>query len=284
MSFLEIYTEPLSAELGSFLNEIKPNVERYSDAKQSAQKERMIIIGKVVEYQKQFPQRSADHRALSNAMAEEGWRRDTIDDNAIAYKAFKALSNNVNPEFRDIPEVASVSQLKELGRASDGTLLYDAAMCLKRTGKLPSVKALRGHKGGHYNNKFEPIRAAISSQNKPQYSAVPEVKQPEPYVVPKREPINITPVETTPEPQVVDLPSTAYASVDVETHTAEENELQKLDPVARNVMRLTEALAGLSADDVYGRPELIEEIRPHLHTLEGLVSSIESASRTAFRR
>jgi len=50
MSFLELYKEPLSAELGSFLADIKPNVARSSDAKQSAQKERMIIIGKVVEY------------------------------------------------------------------------------------------------------------------------------------------------------------------------------------------------------------------------------------------
>ena len=283
MSFLEIYTEPLSAELGSFLNEIKPNVERYSDAKQSAQKERMIIIGKVVEYQKQFPQRSADHRALSNAMAEEGWRKETISMMATAYREFSRLNTHSEEVFRMLAEAATPAALYEIA-TDNGTLRYDSAMHLKRTGSVPSRKSLRGHKGGHYNSKFEPIRAAIPSQNKPQYSAVTEVKQPEPYVVPKREPINITPVETTPEPQVVDLPSTAYASVDVETHTAEENELQKLDPVARNVMRLTEALAGLSADDVYGRPELIEEIRPHLHTLEGLVSSIESASRTAFRR
>jgi len=199
MSFLEIYKEPLSAELGSFLTDIKPNVERYSDAKHSAQKERMIIIGKVSEYQKQFPQRSEDHRALSQAMAEEGWSKETISMQSAAYREFNRLNTHEVVEYKKLAEAASPMHLYDIA-TDNGSLAYDAAMHLKRTGSMPSRKAMRGHKGGHYNSKFEPIRAAIPSQVQPEYSAVTEVKQPEPYIAPKPEPINITAQVVAEEP------------------------------------------------------------------------------------
>lgn len=168
MSFLTIYETPeLSNELSNLLTDIKDNFQSYTKSRTEAQKQRMIIIGKVVEYQRQFPQRSNEHKLLSQAMSEEGWSEDVITNNVSAYKAFKQLSANSNPEFRHVTEVASVSQLKEIGSSTDSTLTYDAAIYLKRNGKLPSVNAMRGHKADKYSSKFEPLRKAMPQHKEP---------------------------------------------------------------------------------------------------------------------
>lgn len=177
MSFIQIYDESVSDEFGSFLNTIKPNVDKYIESKTSAQQERMIIIGKIAEYRQQFPQRSTDHRALSEAMTSEGWSEDIIQRQSVAYRQQQTLLNSGVDEFRDVAEVASPSQLYEMGSAKDKTVVFDAAKHLKKTGKLPAVKALRGHKGGFTNSSFEP-----SFHKKPDFRQEPQVT-PEPYVV-----------------------------------------------------------------------------------------------------
>ena len=78
MALLNIYESEVSTEFKNFLDQIKTNIEAYSDAKQKAKKERMIIIGKVAEYKETFPQRSSDHRLLTKVMKEEGWSDDVI--------------------------------------------------------------------------------------------------------------------------------------------------------------------------------------------------------------
>ena len=55
MALLNIYESEVSTEFRNFLDQIKTNIEAYSDAKQKAQKERMIIIGKGAEYKESFP-------------------------------------------------------------------------------------------------------------------------------------------------------------------------------------------------------------------------------------
>ena len=47
MALLNIYESKVSNEFKNFLDQIKTNIEAYNDAKQKAQKERMIIIGKI---------------------------------------------------------------------------------------------------------------------------------------------------------------------------------------------------------------------------------------------
>jgi hypothetical protein len=144
MSIIQLYTEEVSTELTAFLQEIKPNVDRYVEAKNSAQKERMLIIGKVSEYREQFPQRSGDHRLLSQAMNRE-WSSDVIKKNVGAYKAFKQLQATEVPEYIAVAEKASPSQLLALGRADGTKLAYDAAQHLKKTGELPSSQVMRRH-------------------------------------------------------------------------------------------------------------------------------------------
>ena len=58
MSFKQIIKSENTAEFGQLINEIKANVLSYFEARQKAQKERMIIIGKIAEYKSNHPQRS----------------------------------------------------------------------------------------------------------------------------------------------------------------------------------------------------------------------------------
>ena len=73
MSFKQIIKSENIAEFGQLINEIKANVLSYLEARQKAQKERMIIIGNIAEYKSNHPQRSKEHRVLIKAMSEEGW-------------------------------------------------------------------------------------------------------------------------------------------------------------------------------------------------------------------
>ena len=76
MSLKKIINSEHSEEFGEFINEIKANVLSYLEARHKAQKERMIIIGKIAEYKNSYPQRSKEHKALTTAMSEEGWSQD----------------------------------------------------------------------------------------------------------------------------------------------------------------------------------------------------------------
>ena len=74
MSLIKIINSEHSDEIGQLITDIKTNVLSYLEARQKAQKERMIIIGKIAEYKSSYPQRSKEHRALTTAMNEEGWQ------------------------------------------------------------------------------------------------------------------------------------------------------------------------------------------------------------------
>ena len=121
MALLNIYESEVSTEFKNFLDQIKTNIEAYSDAKQKAQKEKMIIIGKVAEYKESFPQRSSDHRLLVKAMKEEGWSDDVISNNLIAFKHYQKLMN-IHSDWHPLAQAASVSHLLLMARANDGRL------------------------------------------------------------------------------------------------------------------------------------------------------------------
>ena len=156
MSIQHLYTQEheVSSELTVFLEQIKPNVDAYTASKAEAQKQRMLIIGQIAEYRSLHPQRSADHRLLSQMMNSE-WSGDVIKSAVGAYKAYKELKDDVKPEYQKLADEANPTQLLTLGRCEDKTIIYDAAMHLKRTGEVPSASKLRGYKAGHFNNKFE---------------------------------------------------------------------------------------------------------------------------------
>ena len=61
MSLIQIIKSEHSVEFGHLITEIKANVLSYLEARQKAQKERMIIIGKIAAYKSNYPQRSKEH-------------------------------------------------------------------------------------------------------------------------------------------------------------------------------------------------------------------------------
>ena len=267
MSLLSIIHESKSAELGSLLLDIKENIVSYDEAKSNAQHQRMLIIGKVVEWKNQYPQRSTDRAALDKAMSEEGWGQMTISENYTAFKEYNRLHSLEVPEYKELAENASVSHLLEFSRATDKTVLYDAYKTLKQTGKMPSVKKVQAHKLGYTNNKFESRgggRGYESSNSLPQ---TPSTSTYTPQVEPERVLIDVTPEPSIPEVAAV----------------VEGESLQKLDPTERTVMRLIETLQELSLDDVYVRPDLLNQIKPYHQQLEALTSLIESSRATNFR-
>ena len=60
MSLIKIINSEHSAEFGQLITDIKANVLSYLEARQKAQKERMIIIGKIAEYKSIYHQRSKE--------------------------------------------------------------------------------------------------------------------------------------------------------------------------------------------------------------------------------
>jgi hypothetical protein len=181
MSIIKLYDQEVSNELGSFLHQIKPNVDGYVAAKSAAQKERMMIIGQIAEYRQQFPQRSGDHRLLSQAMKSE-WSDDVIKSNTVAYQEHKRLIETNVPEYIELAEVANPSQLMVLGRGEGTTLAYDAVKHLKQTGSLPSTQTMRQVLSGHKNNLAEKCNVTPLNQQSP------SKLEPAPYVAPKVDP------------------------------------------------------------------------------------------------
>jgi len=161
MSLLQIYEYELSDEFKSFLDQIRTNIETYTEARHKAQIERMIIIGKINEYRQSFPQRSSDHRLLAKAMTNEGWSPDAISNNSIAYKEYQRLMNS-HSDWYPLAQAASVSQLLIMARAEDGKLSFYMLKYLKRHKKLPAVSAMRGYLAGWFDDRFQPKNKGIT--------------------------------------------------------------------------------------------------------------------------
>jgi hypothetical protein len=181
MSIIQLYdNNEVSAELGNFLAQIKPNVDNYVSAKATAQRERMLIIGQINEYKNQYPQRSTDHRLLRQAMNTE-WTDDVIKKGVAAFAEFKRLKETEVPEYIELAEAANPSQLVTLSRGVDTTLAYDAARHLKQTGSLPSKGKMEQYLQGHIKSDFS-SRPWADTQKCP--GALLNQKEVTPYVAP----------------------------------------------------------------------------------------------------
>jgi len=182
MSLIKIINSEHSAEFGQLITDIKANVLSYLEARQKAQKERMIIIGKIAAYKSIYHQRSKEHRALTTAMNEEGWSQDVISNNLVAYKQYKSLLES-HSDWHPLAEAASVSHLILIAREQSGSLLYDSVMYLKCNKQLPSIKAMKGYLGGFFDNKFQPkfrtIGCRRDSFSTPELTTSNTTKQPE---------------------------------------------------------------------------------------------------------
>ena len=158
MSLLQIYESDFgehSVEFSSLLIDLKEHCENYTKAKQTAQKERMLIIGKVDEFKSTFPQRSKEHRALYKAMEDEGWSEDVIYNNRLAYKAYRGLlAMHETHKVHLVLDLATVSHLMLM---EQGICFYELKKYVKRHKKLPPISALRGRLGGFFDETFQPL-------------------------------------------------------------------------------------------------------------------------------
>ena len=143
----------LSPELNEFLTELKPEVDKYTTSKAQAQRSRMLIIGRCNDYKKSFPQRSADHRLLQNAMRSE-WTEDVIKKAVAAYDEYNRLIDTEVCMYVSLAETATPSQLVVLNRGTDTTLAYDAARYLNKTGELPSKGRMEQYLSGYVKADF----------------------------------------------------------------------------------------------------------------------------------
>ncbi len=253
MTLIKIYETEVTSEFKSFLDQIKPNVEAYAEAKGKAQFERMMIIGKIKEYQKQFPQRSTEHRTLANAMKSEGWSKDVISDNVSAYNFYHkeydddAIGDWCNPRPQYLEE-ASVSQLAILGREDSVMLRRKVHDYYFTNGKLPPVSALRGYQAGFFTDEFKPLS---SLRTKPQIE------------------------EQTSQASAVDVEVVAEPS-----NTAEES----LAPTQEQLVdQLIPIVQTMNLDEIYGDRELkakLEVVRDPLMTLAHM--AIPSPTRPTY--
>jgi len=155
MTLIQIYDSELPIEFKAFLDQIKPNVEAYAEAKGKAQFERMMIIGKIKDYQTQFPQRSYQHKALAKAMKSEGWSEDVIHNTYLAYEGYNGLLQyHESLHIDKIIKLASVSHLTEISKGVD---VFELLKYIRRHKKLPPVSALRGRLGGFFDQTFQPL-------------------------------------------------------------------------------------------------------------------------------
>ena len=92
---------------------------------------------------------------------------------------------------------------------------------------------------------------------------------------------------STPVPQA--QPAITYQTIDIPSNSVstevvdDVEQVEKLDTTARNVMRLVEVLSSISVDDVFARPELVEQIRPYQGTLDTL-NDLVKPKASGFRR
>lgn len=149
----------LSTELTEFLKELKPEVDNYANARNQALRSRMLIIGRINDYKNEFPQRSADHRLLRQAMNSE-WSSDVIEKAITAYNQYNKLLATEVSEFVSLAENANPSQLIALSRGEGTSLAYDAAKHLKKTGTLPSQGKMEQYLRGNLKSDFSSRRTA----------------------------------------------------------------------------------------------------------------------------
>lgn len=149
-------------EVAEKLSELQTS---YTASKESALITRMEIIGLAEEQKAKYPQRSPEHRFINAGYEANEWGSNTISMNLASYKLKQKLLRNVNQIFNDLAEICTQRQLYELSRCEGFSTAYHAAQYLKRNGKVPSVKAIKGHAAGHFTDKFV-SKASLAAQRR----------------------------------------------------------------------------------------------------------------------
>ena len=160
---------PLAEHLNNLQN-------KYDSIKDNALLIRMEMIGICEDYKRKHNQRSAEARYIQAGYDANGWSASAVSKSYKAYQLKQSLLDNVNPEFVHVAKLASYRQLYELSGADDTATTYYAAMYLKNNGSLPPVKAIAGHKAGHFTDDFV-SKASITAGKRKENDVAPERPQ-----------------------------------------------------------------------------------------------------------
>ena len=186
MYIQKIYDEQsnyyFSPEFSQKLAAIKPDVDAMVSADKQMKHHRMKVIGQLVEHRTNTVNPD-DKKAIRQMLST--WTQDVVDNVSAAYKTYKELKGNVNPEFQALADTATPTQLMLIGRGQGTTLAYDAAMALKRKGKVPSQQQLRGHLGGYTDDKFNQKYRTNTVRPESQHPSQSSSQQAQPYVAPQ---------------------------------------------------------------------------------------------------
>jgi hypothetical protein len=127
----------------------------YVDSRDKALRIRMEMIGRAEQEKTKYSQRSPEACYIQEGYKANGWTEDVIKKNKAAWEQYKSFRSNVNPEVQVIAEQSSVSQLYELSLDRTGSMWWDAMKYLQRHRSMPTVKQLRGYRGGFTDHRFK---------------------------------------------------------------------------------------------------------------------------------
>ena len=127
----------------------------YVDSRDKALRIRMEMIGRAEQEKTKYSQRSPEACYIQEGYKANGWTEDVIKKNKAAWEQYKSFRSNVNPEVQVISEQSSVSQLYELSLDRTGSMWWDAMKYLQRHRSMPTVKQLRGYRGGFTDHRFK---------------------------------------------------------------------------------------------------------------------------------
>jgi hypothetical protein len=114
----------------------------------------MELIGIAEQEKSKYPQRSPEAAYIQEGYKANGWTDDIVKKNKAAWQQYRSFIENVNPEIQAIAKHSSVSQLYELALDQEGSMWWDVMKYLQRHKQMPTIKQLRGYRGGFTDKQF----------------------------------------------------------------------------------------------------------------------------------
>ena len=152
--------DPSFVQTAKRLSELQ---QLYIEYRNKAQHTRMELIGLAEQEKSKYPQRSPEAAYIQEGYKANGWTDDIVKKNKAAWRQYKSFLQNVNPEVQAIAMHSSVSQLYEFALDQKGSMWWDAMKYLQRHKQMPTVKQLRGYRGGFTDKRFNFRSQKISS-------------------------------------------------------------------------------------------------------------------------
>jgi len=143
--------DPSFVQTAKRLSELQ---QSYTECRNKALHFRMELIGLAEQEKSKYPQRSPEAAYIQEGYKANGWTDDIVKKNKAAWQQYKSFLENVNPEIQAIARHSSVSQLYELALDQKGSMWWDAMKYLQRHKQMPTVKQLRGYRGGWTDSRF----------------------------------------------------------------------------------------------------------------------------------